>query len=214
MKKQIGFILIAVIFILTLSGCGSEINHDNEDVLYNDIVYDRAEFPNYNLELLHDHRTYIGDFYETYSYGQQLPWEVFTLNDEENVLFSDHALWTRPGYVFPDEYGEEFTKAEYVIPEGILDTYSEEVTSLIAFNGSVKLEDVIASEPSELADYTEYKYVRFYYKDHADMTLLLQLCSKDGEYYLNVRADLSGDPVLYRINLEYVGALTSALAVK
>lgn len=212
MKKQIVFILLAAVFVLTLFGCSSELNSGSEDVLYNDIVYKRTEFPNYSLELLHDNRTYIGDFYETYAYGQQLPWEVYTLNSNEDVLFSAHALWIRPGYVFPDEYGEDFTKAEYVISEGLLDTYKEETTPLITFEKSVKLEDIIAAEPTEVTEYTEYADVRLYYKNHADMTLLLQLCGKDGVYYLNVRSTLEGDPALYRINDEYVEALTAALA--
>lgn len=213
MKKTISLLLTVVIICVALVGCSSELN-SGEDILYKDIVYKRTQFPNFNIEILEDSRTYIGDFAETYAYGQQLYWEVFTLNDAEDVLYSQHAVWIRPGYVFPDEYGEEFSKAEYVVSEGILDTYKEETTPLVTFDSVVKLEDIIEAESTPLTEYTSYERIRFYYKNHPDMTVFFYLFSHEGVYYLSVCEDNTGNDVFFKIKPEYVSVLTSVVADK
>lgn len=214
MKKITVLILVILLSCFAFTGCFSDINANDQDVLYNDIVYKRAPIPNFNLALMHDHREYIGDFVETYDYGNQLYWEVYVLNEQADILFSDHATWTKPGYVFPDEYGEEFSKVEYVISEGILDTYTEDVTPLVTFDKKVVLEDVISSEPADITDYTTYGDIRFHYTNHADLAVFFQLCSYQGTYYLNVLEDTQGDSVLFEIKAEYVTLLTSAITSK
>lgn len=216
MKKLTAILLLTVMACLMLVGCSTELNHSTDDILYNDIVYRRlgeGEF-SYNLELHEDNKTYIGDFLETYDYGQQLPWEVYCMNEEANVLFSAHATWVRPGYSLPSEYGEVLTGAEYVISEGLLDTYVEETTPLVTFDKAVMLEDIIAAEPTEFDDpeaLTVYADVRFYYADHADISLRFPLVSMDGVFYLNVRDSALGTDIYYQINSEYVDMLTSAI---
>ena len=200
---------------MMLTGCQFAADGDADTVGnadYNGITYERTDFPNHNLVLLKETAQYIGDYIETYNYGYQIPWEVYVLNDEANILFSAHAIWIKPGYVFPDEYGEEFTCAEYVVSEGILDEYREEVTPLITFADAVTLADIIESEPSGISDYTQYADIRFCYRDHADMAISLALCGVDGQYYLNVREDGTGAAVLFRIKPEYAAILTSAIA--
>ena len=215
LKKIIIFALIAALACMMLAGC--DLPKDNDTGLvgnadYNGVTYDRASYPNHNLVLLKDHATYIGDFLEAYDNGYQIPWEVYVLNEEANVLYSAHAVWVKPGYVFPDEYGEAFSSAEYVVSEGILDEYREEVTPLITFEGGVTLADIIESAPADISDYTVHADIRFCYRDHADMAVLLELCEWSGQYYLNVIDDASGAPVLFQIKPEYAEALTSAVA--
>ena len=153
---------------------------------------------------------------ETYQYGQQLPWEVYSLNAEEKVLASAHAVWIKPGYVLPKEYGEAFASAEYVVSEGIDffmmdDTYSETATLLSSFSESVKLEDIIEAEASQVLEYTEHGTIRLKYKNHKDMFLLYTLCSHEDAYYLNVLQGTEGTDALFAIKPEYVELLTSAL---
>lgn len=215
LKKIIIFALIAALACVTLAGCGlgsddGEVKLGNAD--YNGVTYERTDYPNHNLVLLKEHATYIGDFWEAYDNGYRLPWEVYVLNEEANVLFSAHAVWIKPGYAFPDEYGEEFSSAEYVVSEGILDEYKEEVTPLITFEGGVTLADIIESESAELSDYKTHADIRFRYKDHADMAVLFALCESDDQYYLNVIEDTSGASALFRIKTEYAEALSSTVA--
>lgn len=217
MKRVIIPIVIALLIIagcVIYLSCDTSINNGAEDVLYNDIVYERTEFPNYNLEITEDNAKYVGDFMETYNYGQELPWEVYALNSEENVLYSAHAVWIKPGYVFPKEFGEEFSSVDYVVTEGIdflvmEDDYKEEVTPLTTFTGSVKLEDIIASKPSDVTEFTEHAFIRLIYKNHANMRLYYQLCSAEGKFYLNVRQGTDGATALFEIKPEYVDLLTS-----
>lgn len=210
MKRFLAFAFALALICLSAVGCAQNIG-DGNDALYKETVYKRSEFPNYNIELLENNRTYIGDFIETYDYGNTLPWDVFVLNNEENVLYSYHALWLRPGYSLPSEYGETFSKAEYVVSEGIMDSYKEETTPLGSFKSDVVLEDIIAVEPTELKSPTTHTDVRFYYADHADIVIRLKMVSEDGVYYLSVRTGAAGDDVFYRINDEYVDMLTSPL---
>lgn len=210
MKRFLVLLATLLLFCLLFVGCGDGIG-DGRDAVYKETVYKRSEFPNYNIELLETHRKYVGDFIETYDYGNTLPWEVFLLNDEENVLYSHHALWLKPDYSLPSEYGETFSKAEYVVSEGIMDDYKEETTPLGNFAGDVVLEDIIAVEPTELKSPTTHTDVRFYYAEHADIVIRLKLVSEDGVYYLSVRTGKAGDDVFYRINDGYVEMLTSSL---
>lgn len=200
-----------------LAGC-SDINSGTEDVSYNGIVYERTDFPNYNLQLSENNTKYIGDFVETYNYGYEIPWEVYALNGEENVLASAHAVWIKPGYVFPGEFGEDFSSVEYVRSDGIdffmiEDEYTEIPVTLAMFEGSVKLDDIVESEPSSVTDFTVHDTIRFSYKNHKDMFLLYTLCSHDGSYYLNI-CQSDGTDALFRIKAEYVGLLTSEIADK
>jgi hypothetical protein len=214
-KKIIIFTLIAALACMMLTGCQFAADGDADTVGnadYNGITYERTDFPNYNLVLLKETAQYIGDYIETYNYGYQIPWEVYVLNDEANILFSAHAIWIKPGYVFPDEYGEEFTCAEYVVSEGILDEYQEEVKPLVTFEDGVTLADIIESDASEISDYTQYADIRFRYKNHADMAVLFALCEWNGQYYLNVCEDTTGNAVWFRIKTEYTDVLTSAVA--
>lgn len=219
MKKIVALALVAAFACMLLAGCNVEINNGSEDILYNDIVYERFDGLSYNLKFSEEHSRYIGDFLETYNYGQQLPWEVYALNDEETVLYSAHAVWLKPGYRLPEEFGEEFSSVEYVVSEGIdflvmEDAYTEEVTPLADFEGSVKLEDIVESQPSDITEFTEHDTVRFVYKNHADILLYFTLCSADGKYYLNVCHSEDGTTALFEIRPQYVSLLTAAVVDK
>jgi hypothetical protein len=202
---------------MVLAACGSTegINSGTEDILYNDIVYERCHDMNYNLYLYEDHSHYIGDFIEIYAYGQEFPYPVHVLNDEENVLFSPHATWVRPGYSLPDNFGVELSSLEYVIRSEfdfniIEDNYTEEATLLITFTETVMLEDIVDAEPSEIAGYVEYDEIRCRYTDHADMGSVYTLASLDGNYYLNVSLN-DGSDEWHKIKEEYVELITSAI---
>ena len=216
MRRTIAFILIAIFACTALVGCNSEINSGSKDVLYNGIVYGRYGYLDYNLEISEEHAKYIGDFMETYAYGQELAWEVYALNGEENLLYTAYTNWVRPGYELPKYFGEDFVSVEYVIPDGIdfkviPDDYTEEIFPLMTFEESVKLEDIIETEPTEVAEFTEHNSLRFIYKNHADIRLWLDICSADGKYYLNVKQGDDGITELHEIKAEYVELLTSAI---
>jgi hypothetical protein len=137
------------------------------------------------------------------------------LNDEENVLFSPHATWVRPGYSLPDNFGVELSSLEYVIRSEfdfniIEDDYTEEATLLITFTETVMLEDIVDAEPSEIAEYVEYDEIRCRYTDHADMGSVYTLASLDGNYYLNVSLN-DGSDEWHKIKEEYVELITSAI---
>ena len=215
-------IIPIVIAVAIIIGCviylsqDNSINNGTEDILYNDIVYERVEMPNYNLELSEKNATYIGDFNETYAYGQEFPYEVYTINGDANVLSSAHATWIKPGYVFPGEFGEDFASVEYVVADGLnffmmLDAYTEEVTHLSTFTDVVRLEDIVATEASDITEFTEHNIIRFHYKDHQDMYLQYTLCSHEGKYYLNILQGQEGTNALFEIKSEYVALLTSAI---
>lgn len=218
MKKIISLILVSIFICMLLAGCdwfyAENTTQYSENVTYNDIEYLRHDFYNFNIVFLEEHSKYIGDFIETYANGNQFPWEVFVLNDEANVLFSHHAVWLKPGYTLPDEYNEEFVSAEYVVSSGILDEYKEEVTPLITFEGAVTLGDIIEAEVSDIEGYTVHDEIRFRYKNHADIAVLLTVCSLDDQYYLNVAVDGTGDIELFKIKADYVEVLTSAIQEK
>ena len=159
MKKTIALILIAVLLGMFLVGCASEINSGTEDILYNDIVYERFTLSNYNIAFTEENATYVGDFLV------------------------------------------------------IEDDYKEYVTKLATFDKSVKLEDILAAEPSDITEFTEFDSIRFKYKNHADMELFFTLCSSEDRYYLNVKEENTGESRLYEIKSEYTKLLTSAIPV-
>ena len=220
MRKIFALTLVIVLVGSFLVGCMPRIN-DNcedgcEDILYNDIVYERYGYLDYNLDLTEENSKYIGDFAETYDNGGELLWEVYALNDEENVLYTAYTTWLKPGYVLPKEFGEDFLSVEYVIPNGIdfdiiPDDYTEEVFPLKTFEGSVKLEDLVETVPSDITEFTEHNSLRFIYKDHADIRLWLDICKAGDKYYLNVRQGDGGVNSLHEIKPEYVELLTSAI---
>ncbi|MBO5907440.1 MAG: hypothetical protein J6Q85_04765 [Clostridia bacterium] len=217
MKKIIALLLVAVVVCLTFAGCSStELNYETNNILYNDIVYERCVGENYNIQIFEDNASYTGVFIEIYAYGQELPWEVYVLNSEANILYSSHAIWVKPGYAIPDNFGVEFSSVEYVVPNGLdflimEDGYTEEVTPLMTFSGSIKLEDIVETAVSEITDYVEYDVIRFGYVDHADIKAEYDICSYEGKYYLNVRQGEYGTDELHEIKAEYVELLTSAI---
>ena len=216
MKKTIALCLLIILLCAFCSGCAPVINNGTEDILYNGIVYERYGYMDYNIEISEEHAFYIGDFVETYKYGQELPWEVYAMNEDADILYTAYMTWLKPGYEVPKYFGEEFSSVEYVIPHGINfaiipDDYSEEVTPLKDFEGSVKLEDIIKTDITEVTEYTEHNCLRFFYKNHRDLRVLLDICSADGKYYLNVRYGDEGFDELHEIKPEYVELLTSAI---
>ena len=221
MLKVIIPIVIALAIII---GCVIYLNHDTtinsgtDNVLYNDVVYERTTL-NYNLAVSEANSKYVGDFAQIYAYGQEYLYEVRALNDEANMLYSAHATWLKPGYSAPSEYGEDFAAVEYVVSEGIdfqiiPDDYKEEATLLATFDGVVRLEDIIESESSNISP-TEADIpasIRFKYKNHADIFLLLDICHFEGEYYLNVCHSIEGTHNWFKIKPEYVELLTSPMS--
>ena len=217
------FILPLVFAIVVIIACIIYFNYDyptinngTDDILYNDIVYERTS-PPYNLEISDKNAQYIGDYKEIVEYGQEVLLPVHVLNSEANILYS-HVLWLKPGYSLPSEYGEEFASVEFVVSDGadfsvIPDEYNEQTTHLATFEGSVKLEDIIESEASEVAPTEDNIYggIRFFYKNHADLRLIFAIGSIDGEYYLNVRHSTEGTDMWFKIKPEYVDLLTSAI---
>lgn len=217
------FILPLVFAILVIIGCIIYLNYDyptinsgTDNVVYNDIVYERTPIT-YNLEISDKNSEYIGDFKEIVEYGQEVLLPVYVLNSDANILYS-HVIWVKPGYSLPSEYGEEFASVEYVASNGvdfsvIPDEYNEQVTPLATFEGSVKLEDIIESEASEVAPSEDHIYggIRLFYKNHADLRLIFAIGSIDGEYYLNVRHSTEGTDTWYKIKPEYVDLLTAAI---
>jgi hypothetical protein len=216
-------VIIPIVIALVIIACcvfylnyDTSINSGTDNILYNKIVYERSDFTSYNTEVIEDHSKYIGDFAQLYAYGQEVLYEVRVLNDDANVLYSAHAVWVKPGHVTPGDFGEEFSSVSYVVPNGldflvIEDDYSEEVTPLANFDGSIKLEDVVEIEASEVTEYTEHNYIRFVLKNYADLTLGYALCEAEGKYYLNVCKSGTGEDELHEIKAEYVELLTSAI---
>lgn len=218
-----------VMALAIIVGCIIYLNHDTtinsddepENIEYNDIIYERVLI-DYNLAITEDNSEYIGDYSQLYAYGQEYLYEVRVLNGEENMLYTAHATFLRPGYSLPTPFGEEFTGAEYVVSEGIdfqviPDNYTEVATPLITFEGSVKLEDIVESVASDITVSEEVidecDEIRFAYKNHVDIFLRLVIYNHEGQYYLNVR-DPSGEVCQwFKIRPEYVDVLTSAVRV-
>jgi hypothetical protein len=177
----------------------------------------------YNLTISEDNAKYIGDYGELYAYGQEYLYEVRELNSEANMLYTPHATFLKTGYTQPSPYGEDFSYVEYVVSEGIdfkgmPDNYTEEATLLATFNESVKLEDIIESDPSDitvsLEVIEECDEIRFKYKNHADISLIFYIYGSEGQYYLDVRHAKEGTHEWFKIKPEYVDLLTSAIPAK
>lgn len=217
MKKITALFLTLVIAFAALAGCGGpSLNSGERDILYKGVVYKRNDDMCYNMKFYEVGAYCVGEYIETYAYGQELPWSVYVLNSDENVLHSSHATWVKPGYTLPGDFGEEFASAEYVISEGIdfnfmPDDYTETATLLATFDKSVKLEDIVEREPSEISGYTLHDRIRLYYAHHANVAAIYAICSLDGKYYLDVRIE-DGSDRWHEIKAEYVALLTSPIA--
>ena len=217
MKKITALFLVAIIVCFMFAGCAAGSGISGKDILHNGIVYKRVEGGNFNIVLNESNSHYIGDFLETYyDQGYQFPWPVYALNSEENVLYSSHATWVKPGYSLPDNFGEAFSTVEYVITHGIdfsimEDNYSEEATLLKTFDKVVKLEDIVEREPSVIEGYKEHDNIRFKYANHADISTIYTICELDGKYYLNVCQDGHGATEWHEIKSEYVDLLASCI---
>ena len=217
-------VFVPIVFaVLVIIGCviylahDSSINHGETDVLYNDIVYERSRVY-YNLRFSEENSKYAGgDYSEIVEYGQERLWEIRVLNDDENVLYATKFLWLKPGYKLPGDFGEEFSSAYYIVSSGydelvLPDSYVETVNEHLAdFKGSVKLEDIVSTVPSDVAEFSKLGSIRFNYKSYADMSLYYDLCKAADKYYLNVKSAEDGTDVLYEIKPEYIELLTSAI---
>jgi hypothetical protein len=222
------FLRVAIPIIIALAiivGCIIYLNHDftlnhgEYNVEYNGVTYERTLL-DYNLDISEENAKYIGDYGEIYAYGQEYTWELRVLNSEANMLYTPHATFLKPGYSMPSPYGEDFVSAEYVVSEGIdfkgmPDDYTEKATLLATFDKSVKLEDIIESEPTEITiseeDLKECNEIRFKYKNHADIFVVLAIYNYEGDYYLDVRHAKDGTHNWFKIKPEYVDLLTSAM---
>lgn len=224
MARVIIPIVIALAIIL---GCVIYLAHDTtinseedpNNIEYNGIIYERTSL-DYNLTISEDNARYIGDYSQLYAYGQEYLYEVWMLNGEANLLYTPHATFLKPGYSPPSPYGEEFTRAEYVVSEGIdfsgiPDDYTETATPLDGFVGGVKLEDIIESASSDIIvseeAIEECGEIRFTYKNHADIFLLLTIYNQEGQYYLDVRHAKDGTHAWFKIKPAYVALFASAI---
>lgn len=223
-------IIPIVIALAIIIGCVIYLNYDttiNSDdnpnnIEYNEIIYERVLI-DYNLAITEDNSKYIGDYSQLYAYGQEYLYEVRVLNGEANMLYTAHATFLKPGYSLPTPFGEEFTGAEYVVSEGIdfqviPDDYTEVATPLATFDGSVKLEDIVESEPVDITVSEEVidecNEIRFAYKNHVDIFLLLVIYNHEGQYYLDVRSPEGDTHEWFKIKPEYVSILTSAITAQ
>ena len=220
-------IIPIVIALAIIVGCviylniDTTINSDEDpnNIEYNGLIYERVLI-DYNLAITEKNAKYIGDYSQLYAYGQEYLYEVRVLNAEENMLYTAHATFLKPGYALPTPFGEEFTGAEYVVSEGIdfqiiPDNYTEVATPLATFEGSVKLEDIVESEPTDITVSEEVidkcDEIRFAYKNHQDIFLLLVIYNHEGAYYLNVRNPEGDICEWFKIKPEYVDVLTAAI---
>ena len=95
--------------------------------------------------------------------------------------------------------------------------YIEEATLLATFDKSVNLEDIIESEPSDIIvseeAFKECNEIRFQYKNHDGLYLMLYIYGVDGQYYLDIcdYVDDVENHKWHKIKPEYVGLLTSAI---
>lgn len=175
MLKVIIPIAIALAIII---GCVIYLNVDftlnkgEEDVTYNGVVYERVDL-HYNIEHSEENAKKIGSYGQIYAYGQEYIWDLYQLN--ENILYTPHTTFLKSGYPQPSLFGEDLASAEYVVSEGINfkgmpDDYIEEATLLATFDKSVKLEDIIEIDPSDISvskeEFEECDEIRFHYKNH------------------------------------------------
>ncbi len=222
MLKVIIPIVIALAIII---GCIVYLNTDftlnkgEEDVTYNGVVYERVDL-HYNIEHSEEGAKKIGGYGQIYAYGQEYIYDLYQLN--ENILYTPHATFLKSGYAQPSLFGEDLATAEYVVSEGINykgmpDDYVEEATLLATFDKSVKLEDIIESEPGDIVvseeAFKECDEIRFLYKNHDGLYLMLYIYGADGDYYLDIcdYVDDVENHKWHKIKPEYVALLTSAI---
>ena len=98
------------------------------------------------------------------------------------------------------------------------DDYIEEATLLATFDKSVKLEDIIESEPSDIIvseeAFKECNEIRFQYKNHDGLYLMLYIYGVDGDFYLDIcdYVDDVENHKWHKIKTEYLSLLTSAIS--
>ena len=233
MKLPLRFILPIVIAVVIIIACIIYLNTDftlnkgEEDITYNGVVYERVN-AHYNIVISEKNAKYIGIYGQLYAYGQVYNYDVYQVNDEANILYTPHTTFVRSGYSLPSIFGEEYSYVEYVVSEGtdfagMPDDYTEEATLLATFDKSVKLEDVIETEPSNITvskvDIDNCDEIRFKYKNHSDVFATFYIYGVEGNYYLDIceydydAEDLenAANHQWYKIKPEYVDLLTSAM---
>lgn len=229
MKLPLRFILPIVIAISIIIACVYYLNTDftlnkgENDITYNGVVYERANL-HYNISHTEVNAKKVGTYGQIYAYGQEWIYDVFQLNDEANVLYTPHATFLKQGYAHPSLFGEDIASAEYVVSEGIdfkgiPDEYTETATLLATFDNSVRLEDIIESEPSDITiteeQAKECDEIRMKYKNHADLYMIFYIYGVDDQYYLDIcDYDFENNVAnhqWFKIKPEYVGLLTSAI---
>lgn len=222
-------IIPIVIALAIIVGCVIYLNYDGtlnkgeQNITYNGVVYERINL-HYNIYMTEKNAKNIGTYGQIYAYGQEYIYDVYQLNDEAIFLYTPHASFVKSGYSQPSIFGEEFTYVEYVVSEGIdfsgiPDDYKEEATLLANFDTSVKLEDVIETEPTDIKvseeAIEECNEIRFKYKNYSDVFAMFYIYGVDGDYYLDICdynfEDNTANHQWYKIKPEYVDLLTSAM---
>ena len=230
MKLPLRFIIPLVSAILIIIACVIYLNTDftlnkgENDITYKGVVYERANL-HYNISHTETSSKKIGSYGQIYAYGQEYIYDVYQLNDELNVLYTPHATFVKQGYPSPSLFGEDIGSIEYVVSEGrdlkgMPDNYSETATPLDSFENSVRLEDIIETEPSTVTitdeQAKECDEIRMRYKNHADLYMVFYIYGTGGEYYIGIIYDYDFENYLakhqwYKIKPEYVDLLTSAM---
>ena len=222
-------IIPIVIALAIIVGCVIYLNYDGtlnkgeQNITYNGVVYERINL-HYNIYMTEKNAKNIGTYGQIYAYGQEYIYDVYQLNDEAIFLYTPHASFVKSGYSQPSIFGEEFTYVEYVVSggidfSGIPDDYKEEATLLANFDTSVKLEDVIETEPTDInvseEAIEECNEIRFKYKNYSDVFAMFYIYGVDGDYYLDICdynfEDNTANHQWYKIKPEYVDLLTSAM---
>ena len=218
-------IIPIVVAITIIIGCVIYLNVDftlnkgEEDVTYEGVLYERVDL-HYNIEHSEENAEKIGGYGQVYAYGQEYIYDLYQLN--ENILYTPHATFIKSGYPIPTLFGEDLASAEYVVSEGINfkgipDDYVEEATLLATFDKSVRLEDIIESEPCDIVvseeAFKECDEIRFMYKNHAGLYMMLYIYGADGDYYLDIcdYVDDMEHHKWHKIKPEYIELLTSAI---
>ena len=211
----IAIIIASIIFLNT----DFTLNKGEEDVTYNGVLYERVDL-HYNIEHSEENAKKIGLYGQIYAYGQEHMYDLYQLN--ENILYTPHTTFLKSGYPQPSLFGEDLADAEYVVSEGINfkgmpDDYVEEVTPIATFDKSVKLEDIIEIDPSDISvskeEFEECDEIRFHYKNHDGLYLMLYIYGVDGNYYLDIcdYVDDVENHKWHKIKPEYVDIITAAI---
>ena len=225
MKLPLRFILPIVIAVAIIIACIIYLNTDftlnkgEQNVTYKGIVYERVDL-HYNIEHSEENAKKIGGYGQIYAYGQEYIYDLYQLN--ENILYTPHATFLKSGYPLPTLFGEDLASAEYVVSEGINfkgipDDYTEEATLLAIFDKSVKLEDIIEVDPTDITvseeDFKECDEIRFMYKNHDGLYMMLYIYGVDGQYYLDIcdYIDDMENHKWHKIKPEYVDLFASAM---